>query len=496
MEVQKDSYIVILKLKKNNPTTDCARENYCFKQREDSYCIAPLVDLRGTKFNFNSSYQFDTGIGSYISSWRYANDAEVEEYDRLGKPYDVTTLLSNDSKPKYFAKGTYVVSLKDGAKNIPGFYKGTVVKIKDVNKIEFNNTEWSCSDEADGVKWFATLKEAQKFSDDLIRETRPGYFAKGTYVVSLVDNAISISGFNKGCIAEVIHKGLEFKNKNYCGDAHQEKDGLIKWFATLKEAQKFSTDLTLNIKPKPKFVIGKWYKNLGEEKKHIAKFNGFINEIFSSSSHIYKGDFYGDNCSNFTRSFENAVEIPVTSPEIQEFLPPNHPDKIKEKEVFYIKYDPSITEDQFDQLCTALTARLGKPYIHCCIPITYESFKKPPMNTNPGFIRTGTTKNGGPGWCIDNNRQGISNEKFIYDFIDDKETSTIISSSSLHLVESKGQGIISYNPGLHKPSISSWIHQYVPNPCLEIELPKTLNHQQPHVLKTSRKSNKFVRPTK
>ncbi len=86
----KDEYIVTLILKEKQ--TCCAKENYIFKQREDRTGIYPCVDLEGSCSNSNDSYSF--GRLRNLLDWRYADLDEIEEYERIGKPYDVTTLNS------------------------------------------------------------------------------------------------------------------------------------------------------------------------------------------------------------------------------------------------------------------------------------------------------------------------------------------------------------------------------------------------------------------
>lgn len=72
-------------------------------------------------------------------------------------------------------------------------------------------------------------------------------------------------------------------------------------------------------------IEGKWYKNLGEKKDHIGKFDGWYNlNIISVSEYIYKGELHGySKC--FTEAYKFAKECPLS--EIQQYLPDGHPDK-------------------------------------------------------------------------------------------------------------------------------------------------------------------------
>lgn len=73
------------------------------------------------------------------------------------------------------------------------------------------------------------------------------------------------------------------------------------------------------------FVIGRWYKNLGEQKNHIGKFSGWYDsKIISVSEYIYEGKLRGaSDC--FASAYEFAKECHLS--EIQQYLPEGHPDK-------------------------------------------------------------------------------------------------------------------------------------------------------------------------
>lgn len=84
----KDEYIVVLKTTLNN--SDCVKTNFIFKQSSNLKFIAPIIDLKGDSNNNNTSSKFDKS--DTLRDWRYATEDEAKEYERLGKPYDVTTL--------------------------------------------------------------------------------------------------------------------------------------------------------------------------------------------------------------------------------------------------------------------------------------------------------------------------------------------------------------------------------------------------------------------
>jgi len=252
MKVKQGSYIVTLKFQ-GGFVGNCGKENYCFKQKCDDEYMAPVLDLQGNTRNSHSILSFD--CKGWLLEWRYATGEEAAEYDRLGKPYDVTTL-----KPNF------------------------------------------------------------------------GYY------VSLKTEAIYITGFNIGCIAECLDNFDKVKFNNLNNYSIPRNHPSVKWFATLKEAEEFSNQL-----------------------------------------------------------LKKESEPPL--------------------EQFYIKYDKSITAEKFAQLCNILNERIGPFVEHCDIGLSYNNFVSPFLSGDDiGYIRTEFDR-GKPGWCLDNNKQGIKKEKFIEDFI-------------------------------------------------------------------------------
>lgn len=88
MLVKKDSYFVVLDYNKTMDTL-CAKVNYCFKQRFSASFIVICRDLCGRK-NSNSLLTFDRQ--KYLLDWRYATKEEIDEYERLGHPYNVENI--------------------------------------------------------------------------------------------------------------------------------------------------------------------------------------------------------------------------------------------------------------------------------------------------------------------------------------------------------------------------------------------------------------------
>ena len=95
---KKDEYIVFTK----GLSSSSFPLNYIFKQRQDKDHLSVYEDATGDENdwewhrNFNKLYLPDGRTKPIITDWRYATVEEIDEYNRLGKPYDVTTL----NKPK------------------------------------------------------------------------------------------------------------------------------------------------------------------------------------------------------------------------------------------------------------------------------------------------------------------------------------------------------------------------------------------------------------
>lgn len=78
-------YIVVLKddAKINN------WQGYIFKQKYQCAEIRPKILMDGKE---NNSYCYSDFTNTNL--WRYATQEEIAEYERLGKPFDVTTIVS------------------------------------------------------------------------------------------------------------------------------------------------------------------------------------------------------------------------------------------------------------------------------------------------------------------------------------------------------------------------------------------------------------------
>lgn len=172
-EFKKGEYIVLI----DTPhIIEPYPKNYIFKQRETNNYLVSVLDSEGSKINGWFPIRYSSKY------WRYATPEEITEYERLGKPYDVTTL--NKSNIKKWSIGTYVVFVKEGyygLKHCLTSYKiseiGSIGKISSYYESE---TITACKKEGndisrfvfekDLVKWFATKEEAETFAKTLINK--------------------------------------------------------------------------------------------------------------------------------------------------------------------------------------------------------------------------------------------------------------------------------------------------------------------------------------
>ena len=70
---------------------DCGKVNYCSKQRIDHIYLHPEKDPNGRKDNDNNTFEFLDKSGW---KWRFATKEEGEEYEKHGKPYNVTNITN------------------------------------------------------------------------------------------------------------------------------------------------------------------------------------------------------------------------------------------------------------------------------------------------------------------------------------------------------------------------------------------------------------------
>lgn len=182
---------------------NCARKNYCFKQRITNRGIYPTVDLKGSTGNGHGVMSF--GKKEYLKDWRYATPEEAAEYERIGKPYDVTTLQtipeyiectsSKDSEP-YFIKGNVYKVVKASP------ISSAELKCNILKDYEEHNILYTRLVDTDGTKLFKpSTKEAYEAQNASVKTE---YIPQvGDYVVMERAGGWGYHPENNGCIAIV-----------------------------------------------------------------------------------------------------------------------------------------------------------------------------------------------------------------------------------------------------------------------------------------------------
>jgi hypothetical protein len=87
---KKGDYIVVLRDKSED--SDYIKNNHCYIHNgENIGFFYTNKDCKGTPVNTTDISYSDS------STWRYATKEEIDEYNRIGKPYDVSTLIKKES---------------------------------------------------------------------------------------------------------------------------------------------------------------------------------------------------------------------------------------------------------------------------------------------------------------------------------------------------------------------------------------------------------------
>ena len=166
---------------------NCGKVNYCSKQAKDSDYLTPEIDIKGSRTNGNSFFHIkDTSN----TKWRYATQEEASEYERIGKPYDVTTLQKKEkSIPEY------VECIKSGTKDF------TVGKIYNWPEPVDDNGRKRGIHTLNGSLWeFKPYYEDQNAPKTFKSEYIPQV---GDYVVMERAGGWGYNPKNNGCIAIV-----------------------------------------------------------------------------------------------------------------------------------------------------------------------------------------------------------------------------------------------------------------------------------------------------
>lgn len=95
---KKDDYIVVLDSPKED---EYFPRNYVFKQKMNHSYLMSQLDASGDEDNGWTRINFTKKDCDTNYDWRYATQEEIAEYEKLGKPFDVTTLQKKEIIPEY-----------------------------------------------------------------------------------------------------------------------------------------------------------------------------------------------------------------------------------------------------------------------------------------------------------------------------------------------------------------------------------------------------------
>lgn len=335
---KKDDYIVTLTLTDGVKDYNCAKPNYCFKQRADGIEIKPCVDMSGSTSNGHSIMTFDKK--RTLSDWRYATSEEITEYERIGKPYDVTTLKNKTSEVpiKWKVKiTTDNLAYINKARELYGKYKNPISD-DDYDYI-LNDSDIKLQGGGNDSKYTEILFiDFQKIypvdmETSVKKEISTSNYIKGkwykltTGLWTISDNwYIKFKEINEaGTVmsSEYIHNAFVVKEGNF---GKLGEYTLIE--ISLEDIQTYLPDGHVDKFPS-NFVIGKWsaYGRYYIKPTKITK--GRIDGE-SINRETYKTNDYWSN-SDFLRDAKLLTNLS----EIQIFLPDGHIDKIKKEEMTF-----------------------------------------------------------------------------------------------------------------------------------------------------------------
>lgn len=338
-------YVVCLNLKGDYKST---KINFITKQIRDASSLYVERDINGFP-NGADDLKFDKSVD--LLDWRYATKEEIAEYDRLGKPYDVTTLKTEDWIPKI---GDYIVITKSDKNWTSGMdsFNGKCVQVNDISidgdSVCFNNSKGYCWNYSQKHFRKATPEEISEYnrlghefninslkSNDLlgiedlvIGEYYTNYYPKlgFRYIIKLgeitnksitapyflnLNNTISFyKQYSNGFSDCEIRKATE-EEKTWLDACI-----LANKFISKEEALKSKKLETSN------FIVDKWYVNPKWEKTSIAKFKAFNNQFYFSEAYL-KQEKSKTDCWSIFKGCNLATEE-----EILDYLPTDHPDRL------------------------------------------------------------------------------------------------------------------------------------------------------------------------
>lgn len=321
-EFKKGDYVVLLTdCDGGNCWSDQIPINYCYKLRKNQNAnyFYPELDIRNSKTNGWSTVPYNSKL-----KVRQASEEEIAEYDRLGKPYDVSTLNTKLKEDELLeeARIRYPVGTK-----FKSAYDLKTEKIVETTDFYW----WGGTDiVADSKSGYSVYRKG-KWAE-IVEESKVEKWGVGTYVVALKDT--EYYSFKKGYIDEITKKYANtILLKQYKSLNLKNPEDEFKWFATKEEAEEFSKTL---IDSNPQFEVGRWYK-INDTNKAYRKCSKIpVKDALPYSEQIELGIWrkHSSTCNGLSR-----VELLTDLSEIQDFLPDNHPNKISKTMKNNIKYE-------------------------------------------------------------------------------------------------------------------------------------------------------------
>ncbi|MCP4255043.1 MAG: hypothetical protein GY775_16875 [Candidatus Scalindua sp.] len=157
-DLKKGDYVVSLKSRDN-----CHTKNHVYEvEKPYTYGVAYI---KSNRFQGKSEPEW----------FRLATKKEGELFKHAGKPVDVTTYIISKTVKKWDVD-TYVVFLEDNIQS-NSYKKGEIGKIINVDSKRIHyysgcvNDISGPHDASNKLQWFATKKEAEEFSEDLLKES-------------------------------------------------------------------------------------------------------------------------------------------------------------------------------------------------------------------------------------------------------------------------------------------------------------------------------------
>lgn len=320
--------------------------NFCYKQSENKDRLC--VEIDNVDKNTLSSYVYY----SEPNTWRYATKQEIEEYDRLGKPYDVSILKKEFILPeKWYIKVTpeNAEILNEWKQKVnPGSYNAEgcrYVNWAGVGRMGVKEGEEITFDQFKKYVLKDEIKPKELTVDDLV---------EGEIYYVINNNKEWICEFSgiknnniksSGSIAKFntyYSSGLWGTVENYLKNIRIATPEEKKWLNTCIKQDKFipkedldqyndEGELKVNI---PKFEVGKWYKYIYKDDrifyiKPDQNYNICADRIKGNT--ITNGQYFSASQWSNTDFIKNSKLLEDLS-EIQQYLPDGHPDKIIEED--------------------------------------------------------------------------------------------------------------------------------------------------------------------